>query len=154
MPSPVKGRWTPKADGKQLPAGILTVRDRVIQIVVIEPIFEADFQSCSYGFQPKKSARQALEAIRETGNQGHSFVVDEDIQSRIDVIDRSISMELVKERISDSQVLLSLLQHPNCHPDETVLDHAAISHRHQLLDEAAHQAVFTFELIEGARVDC
>ena len=57
--------------------------------MVIEPIFEADFQPCSYGFRPKKSATQALEAIREAGNRGHSFVVDADIQGYFDSIDRN-----------------------------------------------------------------
>ena len=85
-----------------------TVRDRVVQMatkIVIEPIFEADFQPCSYGFRPKKSATDALEAIREAGNQGHNFVVDADIQGYFDNIQQGILMELVKERISDRRVL-------------------------------------------------
>jgi len=64
-----------------------TVRDRVVQMatkIVIEPIFEADFQPCSYGFRPKRSATEALEAIRMAGNQGYNFVVDADIQGYLD----------------------------------------------------------------------
>ena len=67
------------------------MRDRVVQMaakLVIEPIFEADFQPCSYGFRPKKSATQALEAIREAGNRGYNFVVDADIQGYFDNIQR------------------------------------------------------------------
>ena len=90
-----------------------TVRDRVVQMaakIVIEPIFEADFQACSYGFRPKKSAQQALEAIRVAGNQGHNFVVDADIQGYFDNIQRGTLMELVKERVSDRRVLKLIRQ--------------------------------------------
>ncbi|MGH7149397.1 MAG: group II intron reverse transcriptase/maturase, partial [Planctomycetota bacterium] len=85
-----------------------TVRDRVVQMaakIVVEPIFEADFLPSSYGFRPKRSATQALEAIREAGNRGRNYVLDADIQAFFDSIDQEKLMAMVAERISDRRVL-------------------------------------------------
>jgi RNA-directed DNA polymerase len=108
LPSAVKQRTIPKRGGKLRYLGIATVRDRVVQAalkLVLEPIFEVDFEPCSYGFRPGRRAWDAIAEVRHFSSRSYEWILEADIQACFDELDHSAILGRVRRRVADKRVL-------------------------------------------------
>jgi hypothetical protein len=107
-PLPLKRFEVPKPDGRTRPLAILAVEDRIVQRAVLdalEPLFEAEFLPCSYGYRPGRKAADAIQQILQFQAQGYSWVVDGDIRDFFGSLDHRLLMRFLADRIKDKQVL-------------------------------------------------